>query len=61
MGVVYKVEHARIGKLMALKLLTGELGRDASLVARFKREALMASRLSHPNTVQVFDFGAAMA
>lgn len=57
MGVVYKVEHARIGKLMALKLLTGELGRDTELVSRFKREALMASKLSHPNTVQVFDFG----
>ncbi len=57
MGVVYKVEHARIGKLMALKLLTGELTRDENLVSRFKREALMASKLSHTNTVQVFDFG----
>jgi len=57
MGVVYRVEHARIGKLMALKLLTGELSRDAQQVARFKREALLASKLSHPNTVQVFDFG----
>lgn len=57
MGVVYRVEHARIGKLMALKLLTGELGRDPEIVARFKREALMVSKLSHPNTVQVFDFG----
>jgi eukaryotic-like serine/threonine-protein kinase len=57
MGVVYKVEHARIGKLMALKLLTGELGRDQELVGRFKREALMVSKLSHPNTVQVFDYG----
>ena len=57
MGVVYRVEHARIGKSMALKLLTGELSRNPRLVARFKREAEMASRLSHPNTVQVFDFG----
>ncbi len=57
MGVVYRVEHARIGKLMALKLLTGELSRDNEVVARFKREALMVSKLSHPNTVQVFDFG----
>ncbi len=57
MGVVYRVEHARIGKLMALKLLAGELSRDNEIVARFKREALMVSRLSHPNTVQVFDFG----
>ncbi|MBX3127225.1 MAG: protein kinase [Polyangiaceae bacterium] len=59
MGVVYRVEHARIGKLMALKLLTGELSRDPEVVARFKREALMVSKLSHPNTVQVFDFGTA--
>jgi serine/threonine protein kinase len=58
MGVVYRVEHARIGKPMALKLLTGELTRDPRQVARFKREAQMVSRLSHPNTVQVFDFGA---
>jgi serine/threonine protein kinase len=57
MGVVYRAEHARIGKILALKLLTGELTRDAGQVARFKREALMASKLSHPNTVQVFDFG----
>jgi serine/threonine-protein kinase len=57
MGVVYKVEHARIGKLMAMKLLSGELSRDPNLVKRFKREAQLASRLSHPSTVQVFDFG----
>ncbi|HEX6767626.1 MAG TPA: serine/threonine-protein kinase, partial [Polyangiaceae bacterium] len=57
MGVVYKAEHSRIGKVLALKLLTGELTRHTDQVGRFKREALMASRLSHPNTVQVFDFG----
>jgi serine/threonine-protein kinase len=57
MGVVYKAEHSRIGKVLALKLLTGELTRHNEQVVRFKREALMASRLSHPNTVQVFDFG----
>jgi serine/threonine-protein kinase len=59
MGVVYKAEHARIGKVLALKLLTGELTRDNEQLARFKREAQMSSRLSHPNTVQVFDFGEA--
>lgn len=57
MGVVYKAEHVRIGKLMALKLLTGNLTRDSDQVKRFRREAQMASHLSHPNTVQVFDFG----
>jgi serine/threonine-protein kinase len=59
MGVVYKVEHARIGKLLAMKLLTGELSRSPAVVRRFKHEALTASRLSSPNTVQVFDFGVA--
>ncbi len=57
MGVVYKVEHLRIGKLMAMKLLTGELSRNREVVRRFKREALAASRLTSVNTVQVWDFG----
>ena len=59
MGVVYKVEHAKIGKVMALKLLTGALSRNSETVQRFKREAMMVSKLSHPNTVQVFDYGSA--
>jgi serine/threonine protein kinase len=57
MGVVYKAEHVRIGKVMAIKLLHGELARDKDVVKRFKREADLVSRLSHPNTVQIFDFG----
>jgi serine/threonine-protein kinase len=59
MGIVYKVEHIRIGKLLAMKLLTGELSRNPEVVRRFKQEALTASKLSSANTVQVFDFGAA--
>jgi eukaryotic-like serine/threonine-protein kinase len=58
MGAVYKVEHTRIGKLLAMKLLTGELSRNPDVVRRFKLEALTVSKLSSPNTVQVFDFGA---
>ena len=58
MGIVYKVEHIRIGKLLAMKLLTGELSRNRDVVRRFKQEALTVSKLSSPNTVQVFDFGA---
>ncbi len=58
MGIVYKVEHTRIGKLLAMKLLAGELSRNQEVVRRFKTEALTASRLSSPNTVQVFDYGA---
>jgi tRNA A-37 threonylcarbamoyl transferase component Bud32 len=57
MGIVYKVEHTRIGKLLAMKLLTGELSRNPDVVRRFKQEALTVSKLESPNTVQVFDFG----
>jgi tRNA A-37 threonylcarbamoyl transferase component Bud32 len=57
MGVVYRVEHVRINKLMAMKLLHGALARDKDVVKRFKREAEAVSKLDHPNTVQVFDFG----
>ena len=59
MGIVYKVEHVELGKLLAMKLLTGELARNPDVVRRFKREALAVSRLESPNTVQVFDFGQA--
>lgn len=59
MGVVYEVEHTAIGKRLAMKLLAGELTHKADVVKRFKREALAASRLQNPNTVQVFDYGSA--
>jgi serine/threonine-protein kinase len=59
MGIVYKVEHTRLGKLLAMKLLTGELARNPDVVRRFKQEALTVSKLSSANTVQVFDFGVA--
>ena len=57
MGVVYTVEHVQIGKKMAMKILHGELNTDSDTLTRFHREAEAASKLSHPNTVQVFDFG----
>ena len=57
MGVVYRVEHVHIGKLMAMKLLSGELANDETQLKRFQREAQAVSQLGHPNTVQIFDFG----
>ncbi len=59
MGVVYKVEHVRMGKIAAMKVLHKDLADDPEVVRRFEREATAVSRLDHPNTVQVFDFGAA--
>src|SRR5215813_2664188 len=57
MGTVYKVEHVRMGKILALKLLRPDVAVDRQLKQRFQQEARLVSRLSHPNTIQVFDFG----
>jgi len=57
MGTVYRAEHVQISKLMAIKLLHHEVEQNPENVARFHREAEAASRLNHPNTVHVFDFG----
>ena len=57
MGTVYRAEHVQISKVMAIKLLHRELQQNPENVARFHREAESASRLNHPNTVHVFDFG----
>lgn len=58
MGMVYRVEHQRMGKIAAMKVLHPEHSREPDLEERFRREAEAISRLTHPNTVQVFDFGA---
>nr|HEX4312973.1 serine/threonine-protein kinase [Kofleriaceae bacterium] len=59
MGVVYRVEHMRMGKVAAMKVLHRDLVGDAEVQQRFEREAAAVSKLHHPHTVQVFDFGAA--
>jgi serine/threonine protein kinase len=59
MGVVYRVEHLRMGKIAAMKVLHRDLAGDAEVVQRFEREASAVSKLHHPHTVQVFDFGTA--
>jgi len=57
MGAVYKAEHIRMGKALAVKLLRGSFAREPGAVARFRAEAQIVSRLSHPHTIAVFDFG----
>jgi serine/threonine-protein kinase len=57
MGVVYRVEHLRMGKIAAMKVLHRDLAQDPEIVQRFEREAAAISKLHHPHTVQVFDFG----
>ena len=56
-GVIYKVEHMRMGKVAAMKVLHRDLLGDPDMAQRFEREANAVSKLHHPHTVQVFDFG----
>jgi hypothetical protein len=57
MGTVLKVRHRAMDRLRAVKLLHLEdATRDPELVERFRREATIASDLSHPNIVQIHDF-----
>lgn len=53
MGAVYEVEHRRLQKRFAAKVLRPEYSRDATALARFEREAVAASRIQHPNIVEV--------
>jgi serine/threonine-protein kinase len=57
MGEVYRIEHVRMGKIAAMKMIHGVLARDKEMRLRFRREAQAVSRLTHIHTVQVFDFG----
>ncbi len=57
MGVVYRAEQTAIKRQVALKVLHQALTKEESLHARFHNEAEASSRLTHPNTVTIFDFG----
>jgi serine/threonine-protein kinase len=56
-GEVWRAWQDPPGREVALKVLRGPTLEDADAVRRFEREARAASRLSHPNTIRVFDFG----
>lgn len=59
MGSVYRARQVALDRHVALKVMSPALANDPSFVDRFHREARMASRLWHPNSVSVTDFGEA--
>ncbi|MBV9214452.1 MAG: serine/threonine protein kinase [Actinobacteria bacterium] len=57
MSTVFRARDTVLERPVAVKLLAEHLAEDEAFVARFRREALAAAKLQHPNIVQVFDSG----
>ena len=57
MGRVYRAEQTALGRTVAVKVIHPHLLGDDRIVARFYNEARASSRLNHPNSVSVIDFG----
>ena len=57
MAAVFRAEDISLGKVVAVKVLLPDFSSSQSYLARFSREARIAARLTHPNTVQVFGAG----
>jgi serine/threonine-protein kinase len=56
-GAVYEAEHVELERKLAVKILGPEHAASPSALARFRREARAVANLSHPNIVQLYDFG----
>ena len=56
-GVVYEAEHLELGRKLAIKILGPEHAASQAGLERFRREARLVAKLSHPNLVQLYDFG----
>lgn len=53
---VYLAEHSLLCRPTAIKILSAE-NTDLSVLMRFEREVQLASQLTHPNTISIYDFG----
>ncbi len=57
MGAVYRARQEGMDRDVAVKVLLGDLTENDTVLRRFTLEALAVSRLKHPNTIQIFDYG----
>jgi serine/threonine-protein kinase len=57
MGEVYRAEHVLLHRPCAIKLIRPERAGDPAALRRFEREVQITATLTHPNTVQVYDYG----
>jgi eukaryotic-like serine/threonine-protein kinase len=57
MGEVYLAEHQLLKRPCALKMIRSECMEHATALARFEREVRITATLSHPNTVEIYDYG----
>ena len=57
MASVYRARHTLVDRPFAVKILRGELARDPTLRERLRREGRSAAALTHPNIVEIYDFG----
>ncbi|MEA2560689.1 MAG: eukaryotic-like serine/threonine-protein kinase [Acidobacteriota bacterium] len=55
MGEVYEAEDLELGERVAVKALRPDIARDERLLLRFKKEILLAHRVTHPNVCRTFD------
>jgi serine/threonine-protein kinase len=56
MGVIYKAQHVRLGRHVALKVLKSDLVRRSEVVQRFFAEARAVNEIGHPSIVDIIDF-----
>jgi serine/threonine protein kinase len=59
MGAVHRAVQLSLGRVVAVKILSGELASDPTFVTRFDKEAAALATLSHPNVVSIVDKGKA--